>query len=579
MRFVDLNGDKETHYEEVHEYARQRQESELRLREERQVREWFATELDNTSFLRLESGNLMKYVVREVQSLKLIYSSFEPRMDEIVKAEQLWNDFLLYNLNLFAENLIAVRKRKLFILNFAEKVLHMENSVAEDFVNNYYDSNRKYMKYMAENFSFEKNADKQFWRLLCHKGEVNQIEHFTKIYIRFIYFYTFYLYLKVLAEDFNLCKKELKQYRAGIGELLWNQKNGRNLLPDIKKMDNPLYRSAKQKYLQDIMLFTKALVFSLNKTSDKEGDVEMIEELYRQIQEQIIAFENLDSVLPEEIKQEVHKDRLPEFQDYASGVLQENEKIHYLDHTVLYQGKEDDEDIQFYSYKGVLLFTDRRIVFEGEYILDLDYEDVSRVTAYEIIPEILEIRSGNKVNYFQLPDTETAYKILKVIAKRKNGRDKADDRQISLSYEELVKKADIKSYIFAFDYMAAGALPQELKEKLKELNNKLRGLQKTIEQNPQRKEEIYQFLHYYIPEAVSLVHAYQGYQGTGLADSTVKEVYKKVETAVLALDGAVYQKILEIYQTSARDTMAGADALKEILGQDGYVDSSYTMNK
>ena len=115
MRFVDLNGDKETHYEEVHEYARQRQESELRLREERQVREWFATELDNTSFLKLESGNLMKYVVREVQSLKLIYSSFEPRMDEIVKAEQLWNDFLLYNLDLFAEKLIAVRKRKLFI--------------------------------------------------------------------------------------------------------------------------------------------------------------------------------------------------------------------------------------------------------------------------------------------------------------------------------------------------------------------------------------------------------------------------------------------------------------------------------
>lgn len=579
MRFVDLNGDKETHYEEVHEYARQRQESELRLREERQVREWFATELDNTSFLKLESGNLMKYVVREVQSLKLIYSSFEPRMDEIVKAEQLWNDFLLYNLDLFAEKLIAVRKRKLFISNFAEKVLHIDNSVAEDFVNNYYDSNRKYMKYMIENFSLEKNADKQFWRLLCHEGEVNQIEHFTKIYIRFIYFYTFYLYLKVPAEDFNLCKKELKQYRVGISELLRNQKNGRNLLPDIKKMKNPLYCSEKQKYLHNLLIFTKVILFSLNKVADKEGEDEMIEELYRQIQEQIIAFENLDSILPEEIKQEVHKDRLPEFQDYASGVLQENEKIHYLDHTVLYQGKEDDEEIQFYSYKGVLLFTDRRIVFEGEYILDLGYEDVSRVTAYEIIPEILEIRSGNKVNYFQLPDTETAYKILKVIAKRKNGRDKADDRQIPLSYEELVKKADIKSYIFAFDYMAAGALPQELKEKLKELNNKLRGLQKTIEQNPQRKEEIYQFLHYYIPEAVSLVHAYQSYQGTGLADSTVKEVYKKVETAVLALDRAVYQKILEIYQTSARDTMAGADALKEILGQDGYVDLSYTMNK
>ena len=59
----------------------------------------------------------------------------------------------------------------------------------------------------------------------------------------------------------------------------------------------------------------------------------------------------------------------------------------------------------------------------------------------------------------------------------------------------------------------------------------------------------------------------------------VEEVYEKVETAVLALDRAVYQKVLEIYQASARDTIASADALKEILGQDGYVDSSYTIDK
>ena len=50
-------------------------------------------------------------------------------------------------------------------------------------------------------------------------------------------------------------------------------------------------------------------------------------------------------------------------------------------------------------------------------------------------------------------------------------------------------------------------------------------------------------------------------------------------TAVQALDGAVYQKITEIYQTAVRDTVAGAEALKEILGQDGYVDKRYSMDK
>ena len=78
---------------------------------------------------------------------------------------------------------------------------------------------------------------------------------------------------------------------------------------------------------------------------------------------------------------------------------------------------------------------------------------------------------------------------------------------------------------------------------------------------------------------MKLVKEYQGYQGVGLEDITVNNVYEKVITAVQTLDSAVYQKILEIYQTATRDTVAGAEALKEILGQDGYMGPSYKMNR
>ena len=104
-------------------------------------------------------------------------------------------------------------------------------------------------------------------------------------------------------------------------------------------------------------------------------------------------------------------------------------------------------------------------------------------------------------------------------------------------------------------------------------------MQKTTEQYPECKNAIYQFLHYYIPETVRLVRAYQKYQNAGLTGKTADKVYVKVVTAVQALDGAVYQKITEIYQTAVRDTVAGAEALKEILGQDGYVDKRYSMDK
>ena len=304
----------------------------------------------------------------------------------------------------------------------------------------------------------------------------------------------------------------------------------------------------------------------------------MIEELYRQVQEKMIIFDDLNSIVPEEIKQEIYDGKLPEFHDYDFSTLQKDEKVHYLDHTVLYQGKEYNGDIEFVSYKGLLFFTDKRIIFKGKYILDLRYGDISRVTEYDVVPNVLEIKSGNKINYFQFPEIEVAYKVLKLIANCKR-EDRTLGSKVSLSYEELVEKADIKAYIFAFEYMISGNLPEKLKEMLMELNSKLHGLRKTIEKNPQCKEEIYQFLHYYIPETIRLVWSYQSYQETGLTNKMVEEVYEKVETAVLALDRAVYQKVLEIYQASARDTIASADALKEILGQDGYVDSSYTIDK
>ena len=577
MRFVDINGDKEEHYEEVDEYARQRQENEKHLQEEKQVRAWFAAELDNQSCMRITSGNLMKYVARESRSLKQEFYSLEERIDESLDTEQLWKDFFLYNLNLFAEYFVPKDKRKIFLPVFAEKIIGLKQEVTSEFIHQYQEYNCKYIRYMTECFSLEKSAGQQFWRLLCQIGNT---EKYMKEYLRFIYFYVFYLYLSVRTEnDFISCKRVMKQYKISLMELIKKQKSKCIVAPDLKKMKNPLYCNDRVEIFQDIQYSMKVILFNLRrKSNDKEGEFEMIEDLYRQIQEQSIVFENLESIVPKEVNQDIWGGKLPEFHDYDAGIIQKNEKVHYLDHTVLYQGKNQEDEIQFCNYKGILIFTDQRIIFKGEQMIDLGYKDIVRVTEYDVVPEILEIRSANKINYFQLPNVEIAYKILKLIANCKKG-EKVDNRQVIFSYAELVEKADIKAYIFAFEYMAAGDLPQKLREMLAELNHKLCGLQKTIEKNPQRKEEVYQFLHYYIPEAVSLVQAYQSYQGTGLADRTVDEVYQKVEAAVQTLDGAVYQKILDIYQNSARDTMAGADALKEILGQDGYVDSSYIMNR
>ena len=582
MRFVDIHGDKEEHYEKVTEYARQCQENEQHLCEEQRIREWFSAELDNTNCLRIGSEDLIRYVVREVQILKVLFREFEGKTDKNVDTEQLWKDFLLYNLNLFAGYFILKEKRKQFILKFATKLLHFSEQEVLDFMENYPDYDRRYQRYMEDNFSLEKNTDRYFWKLIFQTGNAQQTFKFTKEYLRFIYFYVFYLYLKVYAgTDPNAWKRTLKQHKISLAELEKDLKSGKFLAADLKKMENPLYCSDRPEVLKGIQNSMKVILFCLTsegRITEKEGELEMIEELYRQWKNGILTQEELRSIIPEEIRCEAYAGKLPDFRDYEADFLQTDEKIHYLDHTILYQGKSCNGEIQFQSYKGILIFTDRRIVFKGVDTLDLEYERISRIAEYDVLPEILEIRSLNRINYFQVPDIEAAYKILKLIANRKEGTS-VDEKQVPLSYEELVDKADIRAYVFAFEYMLSGDLPRELREGLNGLNHKLVSLKKTTEQYPECKNAIYQFLHYYIPETVRLVREYQKYQNAGLTGKTADKVYEKVVTAVQALDRAVYQKITEIYQTAVRDTVAGAEALKEILGQDGYVDKRYSMDK
>lgn len=579
MRFVDLTGDKKEHYKEVREYARERQKEELRVQEEKQIREWFAAELDNMNCLRMESGDIMKYIAREVAVLKKIFGSWTFPAAEL-DTDQLWTNFLLYNFDFFAGFFATKEKRRVFIAAFSKRVLRLDPEAVKEFTENQESSNRKYLKYIKNCYSLEKDGDMYFWRFLCQTGDESQVERYGEEYLKFIYYYAFYLSLTILeTTEFDLCEKSLKEYRNALQKIVNDKKKNRFLLPDFRKLKSPLHDKSKLECLQNIEYSMKVILFRLDKNTDsEEGEFEMIEELYRQIRDQEIKFEKLESILPEEIKQNITECKLPDFSDYDLDILQEKEKVRYLDHTVLYQGKQENDEIQFNSYKGVLLFTDKRMIFNSGNILELEYEKISRVVQYDVTPEMLEIRSGNKISYFQIPDADMAYKILKLIVNCKKGKD-ITEQPVPLSYEELVDKADINGYIFAFEYMASGNLPQKLKEILEKLNYKLAGLQKTIEKFPQKKTEIYQFLHYYIPEAVKLVKEYQGYQGVGLEDITVNNVYEKVITAVQTLDSAVYQKILEIYQTATRDTVAGAEALKEILGQDGYMGPSYKMNR
>ena len=216
------------------------------------------------------------------------------------------------------------------------------------------------------------------------------------------------------------------------------------------------------------------------------------------------------------------------------------------------------------------------MIFRCDSLIDVDYENIDRVVEYDLLPELLEVICGGKSNFFQLPDIETAYRVLKLIANRNRG-EPVEESTMPFSYEELVEKADLGACIFAFEYVMSGDIPVALKELIDSMLPKLKCLQRTVAQYPEKKDSIYQFLHYYVPEAVKVVAEYQQYQFVGLQSAALRNVFQKVMEAVRALDIAVLQKIAALYEIATMDTIAQADALREILSQDGFVDPSYAI--
>lgn len=99
---------------------------------------------------------------------------------------------------------------------------------------------------------------------------------------------------------------------------------------------------------------------------------------------------------------------------------------------------------------------------------------------------------------------------------------------------------------------------------------KLQGLRFALEKHPDQAGETERFFSYYVPEGIRLAISYYEYQNVGLPDKMMKKLYTKIIDSIDTLNGAVEKKLLDIYRFDAMDTGAKADALRQIMEQDGY---------
>lgn len=570
MGFIRYHGEPEDRYEEVTEYARMQKKLEnIRLDEEKKQK-WLETWVPDAC---QEAGT-------PEGTLKLLKKSYLEAKEEFWKIcvkladgvpgqiplKRLWNDLWLYttaeHLKLFSlPEEVSGKLLKLFL----EKIFGTEEAFSREKYQQRLQSNRRYRKYLRQCFALQPGEGPAFWRVF-------QSRKLVKFYRYCLMFQLYFLYQKLHPYEAGW------QLRAETEQVLlkdWEQKPLEKKMDHWRNLCNPLHCRVP---VPEGLRFRRKVVFpgkkphslEMAKQRREEGE-DMLEELYEQFEEEFFSEDPVKSILPEQAASQITQGKLPKFSQEAF-LGASGETIHYLEHAVWYEGKEKGDEILFAEAKGTLAVTENRMLFQGGRAFDLELTKIRCVVLCGTSPQLLEVEMEDGFWYFRVPDAELLYRIFQLTAEKQKGVKLPEEKlEIDESiYKKLAENPDLDACIFAYECLAAYELPEELQKKVLLLVRKLKGLRKILEQYPDRKDEIWRFLSYYIPEGIRLVLSWHTCAEKGLSEGTMETLYGKIREAIDTLDAAVEQKITDIYRLETMQVISRAEALKQILEQEGY---------
>lgn len=347
-----------------------------------------------------------------------------------------------------------------------------------------------------------------------------------------------------------------------------------------RRRQEELEKERRQKKFIRLMKCAKIVLGYYVLDIEDESDMITAGRLYSAIKDKKIKLEHMTSIFPPESVQLIEKDTLPVISTYdVKFKLDEREVLHYVEYVSIY--KQGTEEELFETMKGTLFLTNKRIQLEsGKKVFSIPYEYLKKAVIYDVMPEIIEFASSNDNYFIRTADTQLTYRIVKMILGHwGDSEEQTIDEPINMEQLtiDFLEKENMEAYIFGIKSMIDQDMPEQLSSDLKEMIRSLEFLDVALKKYPSYREKSYNFFTYYIPEAVKILFAYNEYEKAGLSAQETNPVYGKVITAIQKLTVAAKQQVVDIYKEAIVDTTARAEALAEILGQDGYVDSAYKI--
>lgn len=347
-----------------------------------------------------------------------------------------------------------------------------------------------------------------------------------------------------------------------------------------RRRQEELEKERRQKKFIRLMKCAKIVLGYYILDIEDENDMITAGRLYSAIKDKKIKLEHMTSIFPPESVRLVEKDTLPVIStDDVKFKLDEREVLHYVEYVSIY--KQGTEEELFETMNGTLFLTNKRIHLEsGKKVFSIPYEYLKKAVIYDVMPEIIEFASSNDNYFIRTVDTQLTYRIVKMILGHwADPEEQITDEPVNMEQLTIgfLEKEDMEAYIFGIKSMIDQDMPEQLSSDLKEMIRSLEFFDVALKKYPSYREKSYNFFTYYIPEAVKILFAYNEYEKAGLSAQETNPVYGKVITAIQKLTVAAKQQVVDIYKEAIVDTTARAEALAEILGQDGYVDSAYKI--
>ena len=361
----------------------------------------------------------------------------------------------------------------------------------------------------------------------------------------------------------------------------WNYSINDDLISEMEKaalkVDDVDAVFKKKRMYKKLVRCAKIIVGNYLILGDDE-DMVTAGQLYYKIKEKAFSLEQIATIFPSEASVMIKEGKIPTLDVKDMNIeLDEDETLFYLENAILYLPNEKENDLFSKSY-GTIYITGKRIIVQvGNKSYEVTFERLSKVVLYDALPEILEIVGNNYLLFVQTANAHQTYELSKLLMATFESVPEQPINMEKFTIDYFVC-ADLESYIFKLKTLCEYAIAEDMRKSMYEMIYYLEKMDVTLKKYPSYKYQSERFLSYYIPEVMGLMVSYLEYAKAGVVNQDGNSVYGKIMVAINKIAAAAKQQVIDIYNKVIVDTTARADALAEILGQDGFVDLTYKIN-